>query len=151
MGWGMWVLMFLGTAALWAAVLMGSRALFMDGGHTAEHDRRGAPMNHDDTGQRTAPQAGSDQFDRFAAVPFASTPIPPAGQPAQPRRSGWWVQLLMGTPMLAVVAFLVATGAAGGGAIGYALLCTAIVGAMMLFMITARTRATGSDHDPIAR
>ncbi|MBK8463472.1 MAG: hypothetical protein IPL36_10665 [Nigerium sp.] len=36
--------------------------------------------------------------------------------------------------MLAVVAFLVATGAAGGGVIGYALLCMAMMGAMMLFI-----------------
>lgn len=49
------------------------------------------------------------------------------------------MHLLMCAPMLAVVGFLVAT-AAGGGAIGYALLCMAMMGAMMLFMNQAWPR-----------
>ncbi len=92
-------------------------------------------MNHDHTDHRIAPQAGPDPFDRFAADPFApTTPASPVGQPARPVRHRWWMHLLMCAPMLAVVAFLVATGAAGGGAIGYALACMAMMGAMMLFM-----------------
>lgn len=43
MGWGMWVLMLVGTAAFWAAVLMGIRALFWTGESTAEHGRRDTP------------------------------------------------------------------------------------------------------------
>ena len=95
-------------------------------------------MNHDHTDHRAIPPAGSDPYDRFAADPFApTTPAPPVGQPAptaQPVRHRWWMHLLMCAPMLAVVGFLVATGAAGGGAIGYAVLCMAMMGAMMLFM-----------------
>lgn len=94
-------------------------------------------MNHDHTDHRIAPQAGPDLFDRFAADPFApTTPAPPVGQPApavQPRHR-WWMHLLMCAPMLAVVAFLIATGAAGFGAIGYAVACMVMMGAMMLFM-----------------
>ena len=77
-----------------------------------------------------------DPFDRFAADPFAS-PAPGAGEPnppAQTRQHGWWRPLLMCPPMLAVVAFLVATWAAGSGAIGYSVLCMAMMGAMMLLM-----------------
>ena len=76
-------------------------------------------MNHDHTDHRAIPPAGSDPYDRFAADPFApTTPAPPVGQPAptaQPVRHRWWMHLLMCAPMLAVVGFLVATGAAGGG------------------------------------
>lgn len=56
------------------------------------------------------------------------------GAAHQHGKSHHWMHLLMCAPMLAVVGFLVATGAAGGGAIGYALLCMAMMGAMMLFM-----------------
>ena len=66
-----------------------------------------------------------------------TTPTPPVRQQApmaQPGRHRWWMHLLMCAPMLAVLALLVATGAADGGAIGYAMLCTAMMGAMMLFM-----------------
>ena len=76
-------------------------------------------MNHDHTDHRAIPPAGSDPYDRFAADPFApTTPAPPVGQQAptaQPVRHRWWMHLLMCAPMLAVVGFLVATGAAGGG------------------------------------
>ena len=41
----------------------------------------------------------------------------------------------MCAPMLAVVAFLVATWAAGSGAIAHSVLCMAMMGAMMLLMI----------------
>ena len=81
--------------------------------------------------------AVSDPFDRFAADPYATSTPPPAAASvpsAPPRRHGWFRHLLMCAPMLAVVAVLVATGSAGVGAISYALLCMAMMGAMMLFM-----------------
>ena len=95
-------------------------------------------MHHEyHSSSRNAPVTGSDPFDRFVADPFGSaTPTPPTQPtpPVQPRRHGWLMHLLMCAPMLAVVAFLVLSGAAGGGAIGYALLCMAMMGAMMFFM-----------------
>lgn len=81
--------------------------------------------------------AVSDPFDRFAADPYAmSTPAPAAASvpPAPSRRHGWLRHVLMCAPMLVVVAVLVATGSAGAGAIGYALLCVVMMGTMMLFM-----------------
>lgn len=44
-GWGMWVLMLVGTAAFWVAVLMGIRALFWTGESTVEHGRRDTLAN----------------------------------------------------------------------------------------------------------
>ncbi|WP_156911463.1 hypothetical protein [Arsenicicoccus bolidensis] len=44
------------------------------------------------------------------------------------------MMLLCCVPMLLIVFVLVATGAAGTGAIAYALLCTAMMAAMMFFM-----------------
>jgi hypothetical protein len=57
----------------------------------------------------------------------------------QPQRglSRWGHHLMMLVcclPMLVVVGALVATGAAGSGAIVYALVCTAMMAAMMFFM-----------------
>ncbi|MBO1030255.1 hypothetical protein IPV09_02765 [Tessaracoccus sp. SD287] len=46
----------------------------------------------------------------------------------------WWVHLLMCAPMLAIVVYLMATGAAGGGVILYALGCMVMMAVMMLFM-----------------
>ena len=53
MGWGMWVLMLLGMAAFWAAVLMGVRALFLAGGSTPERGSRDVP-------HPAAPRGGGD-------------------------------------------------------------------------------------------
>jgi len=94
----------------------------------------------------TTPDISSDAFDRFAADPFGSATPTPAAQPTPPaqlQRHGWLRHLLMCAPMLAVVAFLVATGGAGAGAIGYALLCVVMMGAMMLFM---NHSSSGSHH-----
>lgn len=96
-------------------------------------------MNHNDTTLRSAPQSGSDAIDRVAIDPFVTTTSSPAiGQPAPPiQRRGlhrWWIHLLMCVPMVAVVAYLIVTGAAGLGAIGYAVLCMVMMGAMMLLM-----------------
>ena len=41
MGWGMWVLLIVGTVAFWAVVLLGIRALFAS--DTAEPDRDHTP------------------------------------------------------------------------------------------------------------
>ena len=45
-----------------------------------------------------------------------------------------WMHLLMCTPMLLVVGYLVVTGRAGGGAIFYAVGCMAMMGVMMAMM-----------------
>ena len=59
MGWWMWVLMLVGTAAFWAVVLMGIRALFPAGGTTAEQGFRDAPEN-EATPERSQPRASAD-------------------------------------------------------------------------------------------
>ena len=56
MGWGMWVLMVIGTAAFWAVVLMGIRALFLAGGNTPEQEFREASEN-EATPERSQPRA----------------------------------------------------------------------------------------------
>ena len=56
-----------------------------------------------------------------------------------------WLMWLMCLPMVAIVGFLVLTGAAGGGAILYALGCMAMMGVMMLFM-NHGTQNSGHHH-----
>ena len=56
-----------------------------------------------------------------------------------------WMHLLMCTPMLLVVGYLVVTGRAGGGAIFYAVGCMAMMGVMML-MMGRMGRGPGDDN-----
>ena len=56
MGWEMWVLMLVGTAAFWAVVMLGIRALFLAGGNTPEQGLRDAPEN-EATPERSQPRA----------------------------------------------------------------------------------------------
>jgi hypothetical protein len=56
---------------------------------------------------------------------------------SEPGKSRWGHHLMMlacCVPMLLIVGVLVVTGVAGTGAIVYALVCTAMMAAMMLFM-----------------
>ncbi|SMO77664.1 hypothetical protein [Propioniciclava tarda] len=76
--------------------------------------------------------------------PYDSTPPLRAGSaeptPGQahtgttPTKAHGWMHWLMCLPMVAIIAYLVLTGAVGGGAILYALGCMAMMGVMMLFM-----------------
>ena len=59
---------------------------------------------------------------------------PSANQHASHAGHKWWVHLLMCAPMLAIVGYLMATGAAGVGVILYAVGCMAMMAVMMLFM-----------------
>lgn len=61
MGWGMWVLMVIGTAAFWAVVLMGIRALFLAGGNTPEQEFREASEN-EATPERSQPRSLSSSL-----------------------------------------------------------------------------------------
>lgn len=66
MGWGMWILMIVGTAAFWAVVLMGIHALF-PASTPGEHDRDGLPppaVPQASTGDRTLPQPDPSGADR---------------------------------------------------------------------------------------
>lgn len=65
-------------------------------------------------------------------------PCHTAPDPEAERRESRWghplMMLVCCLPMLLIVGALVVTGVAGTGAIVYALICTAMMAAMMLFM-----------------
>lgn len=70
----------------------------------------------------------------------AERPYPAEGAPQDGmvenvgHKHNHWMHVLMCAPMLAVVAWLVLTGRAGGGAILGALACVAMMGVMMAMM-----------------
>ncbi|WP_035935607.1 hypothetical protein [Knoellia aerolata] len=70
--------------------------------------------------------------DDLTSKPFADE----AGASPQSRHSGGHALMMLACciPMVFVVVALVATGVVGAGAIAYALLCVAMMAAMMLFM-----------------
>jgi hypothetical protein len=75
-----------------------------------------------------------------ATTTTAQMPDQPEGRPLDEThghdrgRGHGLMMLVCCVPMLLIVFALVATGAAGPGAIAYALLCTAMMAAMMFFM-----------------
>lgn len=73
MGWGMWVLMVIGTAAFWAVVLLGIRALFLAGGNTPEQGFREASEN-DATTERSKLGALADSPARTDSSSTSRTP-----------------------------------------------------------------------------
>lgn len=89
---------------------------------TARNGDRPSVHWHDETSTPRTP------FEQMPDQPEA----PPSGQ-AHGRGHGL-MMLLCCVPMLLIVFALVATGAAGAGAIAYALVCTAMMAAMMFFM-----------------
>ena len=92
--------------------------------HQQDHTQRDTNSFPDERGMTTS-------WGRPDAVPG---PKAPATQHASHAGHKWWVHLLMCAPMLAIVGYLMVTGAAGGGVILYALGCMAMMAVMMLFM-----------------
>ena len=108
-----------------------------------------------DSGSRHQPSTGTEFGAPQEFKPYGSTPSPSdlsgestSGQNhvGMSKSHGHsWMHWLMCLPMVAIVGFLVLTGAAGGGAILYALGCMAMMGVMMLFM-NHGTQNSGHHH-----
>lgn len=83
------------------------------------------------------PVDASKQVSDPSTTPDGSSPHAAHEHMAEPGGTRWGHHLMMLAcciPMLLIVGALVVTGVAGTGAIVYALVCTAMMAAMMLFM-----------------
>lgn len=83
------------------------------------------------------PVDASKQVSDASTTPAGSSPHPAhehMPEPGGTRRGHHLMMLACCVPMLVIVGALVVTGVAGTGAIVYALVCTAMMAAMMFFM-----------------
>ena len=76
--------------------------------------------------------------DVHADLPATGSGLAAQPQPGPQKHERPWrhhlLMMAMCLPMLVIVGALVITGVAGAGAIGYAVLCTAMMAAMMMLM-----------------
>ncbi len=76
--------------------------------------------------------------DVHADLPATGSSLAAQPQPGPEKHERPWrhhlLMMAMCLPMLVIVGALVITGVAGAGAIGYAVLCTAMMAAMMMLM-----------------
>ncbi|MGA4506528.1 hypothetical protein ACQB6R_13350 [Propionibacteriaceae bacterium G1746] len=77
-----------------------------------------------------------EQYDRFAADPYASTRLPErdAAGTGHTRHGNHWMHVLMCLPMFLIVGYLIPTGSASLSALVFPVLCMIIMAAMMFFM-----------------
>ena len=104
--------------------------------HTQQQDHA-----HRDTDSFPDERGGPTSWSAPEADPLAGAS---AGRHGSHAGHKWWMHLLMCAPMLAIVGYLLVTGAAGGGVILYALACMAMMAVMMMFM--NRSGRAGQGH-----